>query len=462
MSKTIEAPSLVEPELAEHRGGTSWLPQIFQAAGAGGLAILGQGLFAGAQFLMNVLLARWLSTDQYGAFALAYSGFLLFLMLYGACVYEPLIVFGSGRHASRFQEYFGLLARSNILVLAGFSALMLVSSSLFGRLFSPEVGRDFVALSFASPFVLVMWLGRGGFYARMSPGDAAWGGFIYFCALTAAIVGLRQSGRLSGSTAFLSMGLAGFVANVYLLWRIGFTWKRAAGSLTLKEVWGDHWSYGRWALASAVASWFPQNIYYALLPAKSGLEGAAAMRALTNLINPLLQTLAALAAVLIPVFVRRLQEGGIPKMKNTMRTLTLLLIPGSVFYLVALWFSRSLVFRLVYAGKYQQYETWPLLLTGLVPIAVAAAIIVGSALRALEKPEWIFWAYAAATVSVIVLGLPLTLRGGVLGATGSLLISSLVAAITMAWFFHRIDSTENNRVIEVQSDYTGGFRNNSK
>jgi len=448
MSKTIEAPSLVEPELTEHRSETSWLPQIFQVAKAGGLAILGQGLFAGAQFLMNVLLARWLSTDQYGAFALAYSGFLLVLMLYGACVYEPLIVFGSGRHAARFQEYFGLLARSNILVLAGFSALMFVSSYLFGRLFSPEVGRDFVALSFASPFVLVMWLGRGGFYARMSPGDAAWGGFIYLCALTAAIVGLRQSGRLSGSTAFLAMGLAGFVANVYLLWRIGFTWKRASGCLTLKEVWGDHWSYGRWALASAVASWFPQNIYYALLPAKSGLEGAAAMRALTNLINPLLQTLAALAAVLIPVLVRRLQEGGIPKMKNTMRTLTILLIPGSVFYLVALWFSRSLVFRLVYAGKYQQYETWPLLLTGLVPIAVAAAIIVGSALRALEKPEWIFWAYAAATVSVIVLGLPLTLRGGVLGATGSLLISSLVAAITMAWFFHRIDSTENNRVVE--------------
>src|SRR5580704_6512310 len=235
MSETVEAAIAIDSDSTSYVERKRWIPQLFSAAATGGSAVLGQGLFAGSHFLMNVLLARWLSSEQYGAFAVAYSGFLLFLMLYGACVYEPLIVFGSGRHASRFQEYFGLLARSNILVLAGFSALMLVSSSLFGRLFSPEVGRDFVALSFASPFVLVMWLGRGGFYARMSPGDAAWGGFIYFCALTAAIVGLRQSDRLSGSTAFLSMGLAGFVANVYLLWRIGFTWKRAAGSLTLKE-----------------------------------------------------------------------------------------------------------------------------------------------------------------------------------------------------------------------------------
>jgi O-antigen/teichoic acid export membrane protein len=355
-------------------------------------------------------------------------------------VYEPLIVFGSGRHAERFQEYFGLLARGNVLVLAGFSCLMLASSFLLGRFLPNGVEADFRALSVAAQFVLVTLLGRGGFYARMQAGEAAWGGVFYFVTLIAAIALLRWDDRLSGSTAFLSMGLAGLVSNAFLLYRIGFRWRIFSGTLRMKQVWGDHWGYGRWALASAVVAWFPQNIYYALLPAKTGLEGAAALRALTNLINPVLQTLAALAAVLIPALVRHYQQGGIMKMRSTMRMLTVLLIPASVVYLLVLWFGRSLLFQLLYAGKYQEYKTWPLLLTGLVPITVTAAIIIGSALRALEKPKWILWSYVASTVSVIVIGLPLTSHSGVLGATGSLFMSSLVAAIAMAWFFRRATS----------------------
>ena len=102
MTKAIEAASPVDQESTSYWAGSRW-PRVFSAATTGGLAILGQGAFAGSHFLMNVLLASWLSPEDYGAFALAYSGFLLFLMLYSACVYEPLIVFGSGRYAGHFH-----------------------------------------------------------------------------------------------------------------------------------------------------------------------------------------------------------------------------------------------------------------------------------------------------------------------------------------------------------------------
>ena len=175
----------------------------------GGLAVLGQGLFAGSNFLVNVLLARWLTPEQYGGFALAYAGFLLFLMLYAACVYEPLIVFGSGRYAGRFREYFGLLARGNVIVLAAFTFLMVASSFLFSRFFPSGVERDFAALSLAAPFVLVSWLGRGGFYARMKPGAAAWGGSIYFFTVLLAVVALRMDGQAIGEYCLSGHGTGG-------------------------------------------------------------------------------------------------------------------------------------------------------------------------------------------------------------------------------------------------------------
>src|SRR5215469_3269680 len=54
----------------------------------GSQSVLQQGLFAGAHFCANVLIARWLVPESYGAFALAYAFFLLLLSVYMALIYE--------------------------------------------------------------------------------------------------------------------------------------------------------------------------------------------------------------------------------------------------------------------------------------------------------------------------------------------------------------------------------------
>jgi len=411
--------------------------RVFSAARTGSFAILGQALFAGANFVANVLLARWLTPDQYGAFALAYACFLLFLMLYSACVYEPLIVFGSGRYASRFPDYFGLLIRGNTYVLATLSGLMLATSVLLSFLFPDGVQRDFMALSLAAPFVLVTWLGRGGFYAQLKPGKAAWGGAFYFFTLVVAFGLLRQYCQLSGSTAFLAMGVAGLVSSVFLFSRLRFNAKRFSGDFRLRDVARDHWSYGRWALATAAIAWFPDNIYYAILPGRAGLAGTAGLRALVNLFNPVLHTQVALSAVLIPLLVRRKQGLGIPGMVKTLRTLLALVIPASVGYLAVLWSLRPWLFKLLYNGKYREYAGWPFLLVGLIPVLTGATLVLGSALRAIEHPKLIFWGYATAGASALIVGLPLVRMFGVIGAAVGLLISTSTATLALAWLLRR-------------------------
>lgn len=55
----------------------SRLVSVFGWARKGFWAVLDQGLFAGSNFLVSVLLARWLEPASYGAFSVAYSVFLL-------------------------------------------------------------------------------------------------------------------------------------------------------------------------------------------------------------------------------------------------------------------------------------------------------------------------------------------------------------------------------------------------
>ena len=41
-------------------------------------AVLDQGLISGSNFLLTILLARWLAPEQYGAYALSFAIFVFF------------------------------------------------------------------------------------------------------------------------------------------------------------------------------------------------------------------------------------------------------------------------------------------------------------------------------------------------------------------------------------------------
>ena len=90
------------------------LPKLLSWATKGGFALIDQALFAGANFLVNILLARWLTPTEYGAFALAYSVFLLLGTFHTAIFTEPMMVFGAGKHAEQFEKYLGILLRGHL------------------------------------------------------------------------------------------------------------------------------------------------------------------------------------------------------------------------------------------------------------------------------------------------------------------------------------------------------------
>src|SRR5882672_2568874 len=90
-------------------------------------AIADQGLFALANVLFNVLLARWLAPAEYGAFAVAYSAFLFIGAFHAALLIEPMLVFGPGRYASRLARYLSVLIRGNYVLMIPGSLLLIAT-----------------------------------------------------------------------------------------------------------------------------------------------------------------------------------------------------------------------------------------------------------------------------------------------------------------------------------------------
>ena len=401
----------------------------------GSLALADQALFAGAQFVLNILLARWLAPAEYGTFAVAYSVFLLVSAVYSAILLEPMIVFGSGRYLEKRRTYLGIVLRGHWLLTVATGVILVGGGLLEGRVNSQSVGHALCALGLALPLILFAWLTRWAFYIELRPGRAAAGSAIYFIGLLALAWWMHAGRILSPTSAILAMGAAGLLTASLQLLSLRSRWSGSGGELPAGSVASEHWSYGRWALASALAAWIAWNLYYFVLPFSSGLAAAGTLKALLNLATPATHSLVAFGALVLPLVVRHRERGGLVLMRRTVRHVTGMFVGGSAVYLVFLWVCRVQIIRFLYGGKYIEYAGLPVLLIGLVPLATACGTALGSALRACLRPDLVFWGYLAASVAALGIGLKLALSWGVVGALSGYLASYITLAVALCVFY---------------------------
>jgi O-antigen/teichoic acid export membrane protein len=429
-------------------------PGLVPWAGRGVLAIADQGLFAGSNLLLNVFLARWLSPTDYGVFALAYSVFVLFSFLHSATLVEPMLVFGPAKYKDRLDEYMGILVRGHFLVMLPVALLTAAVGIAIGRWSSIPVGHALLALAWTSPIILLSWLLRRAFYVELQPVWATFGGILYLAAMLGLLFAAHSIRILSAVTALALMSGASLIASLFLIARLRPRWHSGSDGIKSSEVATFHWRYGRWSVAAAAVAWIPVNIYYLLMPAWVGLAGAAALRALMNVINPVLHVLVAVSPLLIPVLVRNRMNG--PKSMNRTAIISLtLLVLGAGFFSLSVWLFRTKVFQLLYGGKYQE-SSIPLMFLLLSLLAACVVTVLSAGQMAMERPDGNFWSYVASSAVTILVGLPLAAWRGVEGAAEGLFLSSCVAAGSMYIFFRRaqLERTSGTK----GSDYALGHR----
>ena len=418
-----------------HRDSRRW-------AAKGLLAITDQGLFAGSNFILNILLARWLTPSEYGTFALAYSAFLLFAAFHSAAFIEPMLVFGPGRYCDKLDEYLGRLILGHFVLILPVSLLIALGGVLISHWSSNAVGTAFLGLALAVPFLLLMWLLRRAFYVELRPGWAMCGGALYLVVLVMSLFALRATNRLSTVSAFVIMSGAAALSSIFLVLLLHPHWISKPGGIESAEVTLGHWRYGRWSIAAAMVSWFPLNIYYLVLPVWAGLAGSAALRALMNLINPGIHILLALATLLLPILVRNRRDGGKKKVDRTMGVALLVFLSSTGLFSFGLWVFRSGIFRLLYSGKYQDAGVNSLIFLLLALLATSFSAVVGAGLMAAERPDLNFWSNAGAAIVTVAVGLPLAAFRGIEGSAEGLFLSASVTGLLMYLFYRRVKFNE--------------------
>lgn len=382
------------------------------------------------------MLARWLSPEDYGAFTVAFAIFLFVGAVHSAIFAEPLLVFGSGKYKEQLSEYMGALVYGHVGFAALGSLVLLLTGAGFALVGLASLAAVMLALALAEPFILLLWLMRRACYVRFAPHLAASGGAWYMTLMLTGAWVLYWREWLSAASALGVMALSSLVVSLWLARRLRVKRPSLRAGGLAQDAFVDHWRYGRWSVGNQALNWVPMNIFYLILPIWGGLAAGASFKALMNLVMPMLQAVWSLSILLLPTLVWARDEGRHRLNSRLMHALIIFVIGPAVYWLLLGLFHQPLVSWL-YDGQYTQRAAL-LWLLGLSPIAASVKQVLSQALRALERPDWLFLAYTLSAIVALTLGTGLVYLWGIAGAGAGLVLCQVITALLALVSYRRL------------------------
>ena len=266
----------------------------------GGTAILDQGIFSGSNFILSLLLARWLDPSSYGAFAVAFTVYLFFTGFHNAIILEPISVLGPSNYSENLKGYLSAQYRLHFLITLPLGFLMVIVGWLVGMFSDTILGSGLVSIGFVLPFLLLIWLSRRISYLLHKPKAALIASSAYMTTLLLGMVYLHSFSDEMLPYWFLLMGLASLVGSVasQSVDSLDLITKHIPNIMNLMK---EQWVFGRWVMFATIFYFIGSQIQIFVVVSSLGLDAAGAFRAVQNLTLPVFQVFAAISTLVFPL-----------------------------------------------------------------------------------------------------------------------------------------------------------------
>jgi O-antigen/teichoic acid export membrane protein len=366
-------------------------------------SLVDPGTTVSAGLLVNLLLARWLPAQQYGAFALVFAVFLFLAGIHNALVLEPMSVLGPANFQRNLVDYFEAqiwvhLAFTTVLA----APLLLAAAFLTSFGYGGPLPGVFLGGGLALPFILLLWLARRMCHILQRPAIAMAGSVCNFVLLLAGLFVLQARHKLTPPPVFLLLGFASLCAALLIFHKlqIGLDETRPCSVSWLSAA-TENWGYGRWLLGGTLGSALLGQTAMLLAPIFLGLAAAGEFGALQIPALLMVQGCAAAAMLLLPSFASEYAEANTNRSRQLASRVSLTLAGTALLFAVLLYFTAAPVERLLFGGKFAT-DAWLIPLFMLIPLSAGLASGYSMALQAMKRPHFEFLANRiAAALSVL-------------------------------------------------------------
>ena len=402
-----------------------------------------QVLAVGGMFVVNIALARVRSKEEYGIFALSYSVFTFLTGLHNAAILEAYTIYGSGRYHQRFAGYGRLLWRSNAWLLTALSALLLVAWGGLRWLYPAFASPAFLGMALTCGVLLTASFVRRTFYMRRRPDLAVRFSAAFFMSCIVLLALAIRADRLNGLSAFLIVALAWCVAALFILHERPGKIESADGMDFLfhePEYWSEHWKYSRWVFVTAFLFQFTTQAYFWVVAGLLSVRDVAELRAMYNLALPADQIFVAITFLVLPQMALYFAAKEFGNLRRLWRQCSLMFLGVSLAFALVIGLGGLPLLHVVYGGKFDSVAPllrWYVLL----PVVMGLGNAANAALKAIEKPQIVFYAYLTSGVVTFVLGIPLVMRLGLRGAVYGMLLSGASYAVVLGFSFLRFSQS---------------------
>ena len=410
-----------------------------------------QAFSIGAIFVSNIVLARVTSEGEYGSFVLVYSIFTFLAGIHNALLLEPFTIFSSGKYRAHFEDYLQLALRINItsgIILAIFLLIIASAFSVYNQnIFVPSI----YGLAVSILFLLSGSLFRRVFYVELDAASAALISIIFFIVVVIGLAILVKAEILTGFSLFLLLTIGWVVASPVFIWRHKFN----AGSKRFLEnnvyYWREHWNYARWVLATALVFQLINQGYYWIVAILLNVDDVARLKAVQNVVLPMTLLFGSITLTILPRMSLSFHQNSISGLRIIVfKMIKPMLFIAVIFFALILIFGKELL-DLLYSGKYTN-SIKLLFIVALNPIILCVGNMYNDALKAMEQPKWVFFAYVFGGGVTIIMGIPMVFYSGLSGAAWGTVLSSLGYMILLAYGFHYGARLKSEKMSEHKSE----------
>ncbi len=379
---------------------------------AGLSIVLDQGFFAASNVTLNVLLARWFSASEYGAFSVALSLFFVIGAAYTSVMTEPLMVFGSAKYRRALPAYIGSTSILHLLITAGIALVVAAIGLIFLSTSSRFLGNALLGSALAAPFILLTWLMRAACYVKSRPHWAAIGGILYFGLTIVGLYGLAHYKLLGPGSAFVALGAAAILP---LAWF--FSVIPGALPKHLSQVYdtaADHWSFGSWNALAAAFNLGSGQMLVILIPPFFGLEASAQVAVALNLLRPLYPVIRSISNVALPAASRSAADSAKTRGRDPLQVLSWVLPVTVIAYGALASMSSSYLLPRLYNNLRYQNCGMLIFVLALTYSATSALQVLSIQLKAQGATRALVRIWAFPALLTLLLAVPTLLVGNLM------------------------------------------------
>jgi len=393
------------------------------------ISLADQAVFSGSMLLVNILLARWTSPEEFGAFAVLFAVFLIFAGFHNALIVEPMSVFGARKDAAARQVYF-----RHVYLMHGAVVAVLATVAGLGVVFlgGESLRTAKWALPLVIPLAMTFWLARRACYVESRPGRALGMSTLYAILTILGLYWLSYTGSLSTFSAFMLFGLAGFTVSLPAVCK-ALVQRRSQSPTTIVSSIKQHLFYGRWSLGESIAFALSMSILPLAIAYFMDLGETGKFRAVQILFLPLAHLLTGLGLMLLPTMSRHRVSTPFEDYASRSRMILALFVGLSIAYVVPIIVFGSNLLTLIYQDPSYLDLVSLLPYLGLSAVAGAASAAMMIVLRSSERPDLVFLSTAAGAVVMLLFGIAMIAAFGAGGVAAALILNSGVTAILLAW-----------------------------